>query len=91
MITASRLDEHAPSTVYPAPWKSKWLHTRPAMVLLSPPASISSSGVGKGSFSTRSAVARTLAAVSPATPDSSSAAPTACRSDGQRSAAAPRG
>src|SRR3954452_11983488 len=48
VATDSSEDEQAPSTVYPPPLRSKWLQMRPAMVLDSPPASVSSSTAGNG-------------------------------------------
>src|SRR3954470_4119851 len=43
VTTDSSDEEHAPSTVYPPPLRSKWLQIRPAIVLDRPPARVSSS------------------------------------------------
>src|SRR5579863_5099265 len=85
VITASRDDEHAPSTVKHPPLKSNWLQIRPAMVLDKPPARVSSSTGGKELLYLVSISARKPASLSSSQPISFSAEPSVRRTYGQRS------
>ena len=85
VTTDSSDDAHAPSTVYPPPPRSKWLQTRPAIVLERLPARLSSFVAGNGLLYASSSSARNPASSPPPQPFARSRSATTRRTYGQRS------